>query len=371
MKREIKRFFNWMLLSISMFVVAAFLYSCSTADTTGSMKEVDTDIDITITHNKGTVNIYPGVDLQADQGNISQETDNTADNKITPDLDVSLSGAADTATDLIQGAAGSLLTDKVNNTVSDKINGEVIDDPVINDPVTNPVVIPEENPVVDPVVIPEENPVVDPVVTNDKVYYKMKQHHYNPESWHGKGSAVVLCPGEPKMDSCDIEGDNLKLWPQMDKGRYLYTAFNTKGLSGTLSCTRGNKVYTMEVKGSGMQYGNCSGPYEKIDNPDKKKVVKSDKADAIYYGKTLNDRDTWYFKEKKEGDFKLTILGCFEDLEIKLDENGRILEDDGSPRSIGSPKVIIQTSDALNKGMGLLAPVDCITDENKIAYIKW
>lgn len=84
--------------------------------------------------------------------------------------------------------------------------------------------------------------------------------HYNPSAWKGRGSAVVLCSNSPSMIACDIDGHPLPKHGSYDQGRAVWTAFNDKGLSGTLSCTTASgNTYTTTVSGSGLQWGSCSG----------------------------------------------------------------------------------------------------------------
>ena len=86
----------------------------------------------------------------------------------------------------------------------------------------------------------------------------LRYDHYNPAAWHGKGSAIVLCSNSPTMDSCDIDGTSLVQHGSLDRGRVVFTSYNKKGLSGTVTCTDGSTTYTTEVSGSGMQDGSCN-----------------------------------------------------------------------------------------------------------------
>ena len=109
-----------------------------------------------------------------------------------------------------------------------------------------------------PPVIVEPDPEPDPVIDPEPVVSKaLKVHHYNPAAWKGLGSAVVLCEGVAAMDECKIEGKRMVQHGAMDKNRYLYTVYRTPGLGGTITCERGNKVFTYKVKSSGLQFGSC------------------------------------------------------------------------------------------------------------------
>lgn len=86
-----------------------------------------------------------------------------------------------------------------------------------------------------------------------------KFDHYNPLAWKGRGSALVLCYGSPRMDSCSIEGRPMALHGSTDHGRYVWTVYNKTRLGGTIVCKNGQESYAYEVSGyGGMQYGNCN-----------------------------------------------------------------------------------------------------------------
>lgn len=96
--------------------------------------------------------------------------------------------------------------------------------------------------------------------TTDNTQSKAKNlrySHYNPAAWHGAGSAIVLCTDSPTMDSCKIGGKALIQHGSRDKGRLVYTHYTKKGLSGTITCSKGSKRYSTKVSGSGLQWGSC------------------------------------------------------------------------------------------------------------------
>lgn len=82
-------------------------------------------------------------------------------------------------------------------------------------------------------------------------------HHYNPAAWHGRGSAIVCCPGAPKMDSVTIGGRSLRKHGSLDKGREVWTDYHKKGLSGEIVMRSGSRTWRFNVRGHGMQYGDC------------------------------------------------------------------------------------------------------------------
>lgn len=94
--------------------------------------------------------------------------------------------------------------------------------------------------------------------STEGVEYTRNYHHWNPRSWDGKGSSIVLCPGAPKYDSCELNGDSLRLHGNRDYGRWIWTNYNTRGLSGKITCTKDGVTVGFEVTSkSSLQYGNC------------------------------------------------------------------------------------------------------------------
>lgn len=83
-------------------------------------------------------------------------------------------------------------------------------------------------------------------------------HHVNTTAWHGKGTAIVFCPGQAKFDKCSLNGDRWALHGSRDKGRYVYTDYNSPRLHGVLECYRGNDLHQYEIpRKSGVIYGDC------------------------------------------------------------------------------------------------------------------
>ena len=82
--------------------------------------------------------------------------------------------------------------------------------------------------------------------------------HYNPDAWHGRGVAIVMCWGEPTKASCDINGIPLTLHGSTDKGRDIWTLYNSKGLAGTITCTaKDGSKSSYSVSTGAMQNGSC------------------------------------------------------------------------------------------------------------------
>lgn len=86
----------------------------------------------------------------------------------------------------------------------------------------------------------------------------LRYSHYNPSAWKGRGSALVLCSNSPSMSSCSVGGTSLAKHGSLDKGRVVWTVWNSKGLSGRVKCFSGDTKYTATVSGSGLQFGSCS-----------------------------------------------------------------------------------------------------------------
>lgn len=83
--------------------------------------------------------------------------------------------------------------------------------------------------------------------------------HYNPDAWHGRGVAMVMCWGEPTKLSCDINGIPMTMHGATDKGRDVWTIYNSKGLSGTITCTaKDGSMTAYNVSAGSPQFGNCS-----------------------------------------------------------------------------------------------------------------
>ena len=106
---------------------------------------------------------------------------------------------------------------------------------------------------------PKEDPEPLPTPkTKTKVTKSNKFHHYNPQAWHGKGVALVLCYGAKRMDRCSINGKAMPEHGGTDKGRYVYSHYGDPGQGGTITCTRGGTTFKFKVKGGKkIQYGSC------------------------------------------------------------------------------------------------------------------
>ncbi|WP_163336147.1 hypothetical protein [Desulfopila sp. IMCC35008] len=96
------------------------------------------------------------------------------------------------------------------------------------------------------------------VSSEDTIEYTDNYHHWNPRSWDGRGSSLVLCSDAPKYDSCEIDGRPLRLHGNRDKGRYIWTAYYKKGLKGNIICRDGDRVDGFRASSSSkMQFGDC------------------------------------------------------------------------------------------------------------------
>lgn len=115
------------------------------------------------------------------------------------------------------------------------------------------------HPPVDTVAEPAAQEAAEEVITSTEgVEYTRNYHHWNPRSWDGKGSSIVLCPGAPKYDSCELDGRPLRLHGNRDYGRWIWTDYRTKGLSGKITCTKDGQTVGFEVTSkSSLQYGSC------------------------------------------------------------------------------------------------------------------
>lgn len=99
---------------------------------------------------------------------------------------------------------------------------------------------------------------VETAAASGEIEYTDNYHHWNPRSWKGRGSSLVLCPGAPKYDSCEIEGRSLRLHGNRDYGRWVWTDYNKKGLKGNIICRDGDKVVGYRTSSTGsIQYGDC------------------------------------------------------------------------------------------------------------------
>ena len=104
---------------------------------------------------------------------------------------------------------------------------------------------------------PEEESEPTPEKKETKPKSSNKFDHYNPQAWHGEGSALVLCSGS-HMSSCSIEGKQMSMHGSLDRGREVWTLYHRSGLGGTIICENGSKSFAYEVSGRGVQYGSCN-----------------------------------------------------------------------------------------------------------------
>lgn len=105
---------------------------------------------------------------------------------------------------------------------------------------------------------PKKLPTPKPKTTTTKAANSKEYHHYNPQAWHRKGVALVLCYGASRMDWCSINGERMVLHGGRDKGRYVYSHYGNPGMGGKITCQRGKKTYVFSVKGGrSIQFGKC------------------------------------------------------------------------------------------------------------------
>jgi hypothetical protein len=83
-------------------------------------------------------------------------------------------------------------------------------------------------------------------------------HHWNPTSWDGKGSSIVLCPND-HMDQCWLNGEKLTKHGNTDTdNRQIWTDYDTPGLFGEVICRKGNKAVKFKVTNTTkIEYGEC------------------------------------------------------------------------------------------------------------------
>ncbi len=107
----------WKNLGCGIFVLA-LLAGCSTADTTGSSKEIDTRTNITITGNEYVYFSVPLSTTSSYEG--SQTTDNDPSTSVDPNVSVGLNGS----TSSLAAEGGKLLLEGVESIFEAKMNAD-------------------------------------------------------------------------------------------------------------------------------------------------------------------------------------------------------------------------------------------------------
>ena len=95
-------------------------------------------------------------------------------------------------------------------------------------------------------------------------------HHYNPRSWDGKGTSIVMCPQTPNMRKCVIQRTDGRKLADMTKhgnrdfGRYIWTLYSTLGknfphaIDIVCESTSGNLFVFNIDDGRSWENGVCS-----------------------------------------------------------------------------------------------------------------
>ena len=82
-------------------------------------------------------------------------------------------------------------------------------------------------------------------------------HHYNPNSWDGRGSSVVACPGD-NITAASIDGKSMQEHGGLDEGREVWTLYRDPRETGLLRVTINGKVYETRITDTGsMTKGDC------------------------------------------------------------------------------------------------------------------
>jgi len=120
--------------------ILGFVYGCADSSTKGAIKEVETDIHITITSNEGTVNIDPSLGLDASAGDTTQDTEDSA--TVSPDTTAAIGMQGSTASNARDGA--EMFMEQVRSAWDNYLDrSDRSVDNTDNSTVTPPVVTPE------------------------------------------------------------------------------------------------------------------------------------------------------------------------------------------------------------------------------------
>lgn len=110
--------FSQIMLFLLAVAVLFLVWGCADSSTKGAMKDIDSKVTLTINDNAGTVNIYPGLDVAANAGDIDQDTENSSsvDPKTTANAGWNGGGATGQidAVDAAAEVAGSFFKDLSN-----------------------------------------------------------------------------------------------------------------------------------------------------------------------------------------------------------------------------------------------------------------
>ena len=106
-------------------------------------------------------------------------------------------------------------------------------------------------------------PNLDEPGTPPEPEFSMYYHHVNNKSF---GTALIDCADTPKWDAC-MMGDYQMLYHGVDDcdgncdPRHLYVVYNKQGLTGVITCVRGQEMRAIMVPEdtNGMLWGECSG----------------------------------------------------------------------------------------------------------------
>ncbi len=79
----------WIWTVLWLWLVWMFVAACADSSTKGDMRDVDTDVKITIEQNYGTIKLSPDLALES-KSKTSQKTKNQATQKTPTEADISL-----------------------------------------------------------------------------------------------------------------------------------------------------------------------------------------------------------------------------------------------------------------------------------------
>ncbi len=218
-------------------IVMYLLSACSTADTNGSSKEIDTKTQITISNNH---TVYFSVPLSTtSEYSGSQTTDNDPSTSVDPNLAVGLNGSTASLAD----EGSKLLMEGIESIFEAKMQEAAV---TPTTPAPTPVV---PNPVTtDPV---DPDPVTTDPVTGE---YETKYHHTTTASSDG-GKSLVMCPGQVmSFESCTCDGVSIP-YHGYDTGREIYWNMAAEPV-GDIVCLKGGVTYRYKAVDD-VDYGDC------------------------------------------------------------------------------------------------------------------
>lgn len=85
---------------------------------------------------------------------------------------------------------------------------------------------------------------------------RLRFSHYNASAWHDRGVALILCRGD-RASRVRIDGKSLSEHGGLDKGRYVYADYRTRGLTGLLEFVIDGDSYQVQITDRGVTHGEC------------------------------------------------------------------------------------------------------------------